>query len=61
MSFEFHEPTDVLLLTDGEDIDIYYYEEDCGRFVTVCDMGMERIHSGKQLYYIEKDILVRNI
>jgi hypothetical protein len=51
----------VLLLTDGEDIDIYYYEEDCGRFVTVCDMGMERIHSGKQLYYIEKDILVRNI
>lgn len=61
ISFQFHEPGDVLLISDGEDIDIYYYDDVCNCFVTVCDMGEERINFNTQCFYIEKDILVNNI
>lgn len=61
ISFEFHEKGDVLLISDGDDIDIYYYDECCECFVTVCDLGTERINLNKPCFYIEKDLLISSI
>jgi len=58
ISFEFFEPGEVLLISDGEGIEVYEYEEICGGWISVNDEALEKVNLNKDCFYIDQSLLL---
>jgi len=61
ISFEFFEPGEVLLITDGEDIEIYEYDEVRCVWVSVHYELFEKVNLNKECFYIDRDLLLESL
>ena len=61
ISFEFFEPSEVLLITDGEGIEVYEFCVDSGCWVSVNDEAFEKVNLNKDCYYIDQELLIAGL
>lgn len=61
ISFEFFEPGEVLLISDGEGIEVYEYDETCGEWFSVNDEAFEKVNLSKECFYIDQALLLETL